>query len=196
MRKGDITREMIIKKTVPLFNRYGYFGSSVSDIMAATGLKKGGIYNHFKSKDELALKAFDYAVEEMSRHYAQALQGKTTVLEQIEALFSVYEDIENPPIEGGCPLLNTAIESDDAHQVLLKRVQQAMDRWLSLIRYILLRGIKRKELRPDLEVEEIASFITSSFEGAIMLSKLYNDSSHLQRTKRQVIEHIKNYLIL
>ena len=59
MSKGDDTKERIIEQTAPLFNQMGFFGSSLSDIMQATGLKKGGIYNHFGSKEQLALEAYD-----------------------------------------------------------------------------------------------------------------------------------------
>ena len=63
MAKGEQTHQMIVARAAQVFNRQGYFGSSLDDLMHATGLKKGGIYNHFHSKDELALEAFDYAVE-------------------------------------------------------------------------------------------------------------------------------------
>jgi AcrR family transcriptional regulator len=44
MTKEEITRRTIIAKAAPLFNRLGYAGCSMQDIMAATGLEKGGLY--------------------------------------------------------------------------------------------------------------------------------------------------------
>ena len=44
----------------PIFNERCYEGSSLNDLMQATGLKKGGIYRHFSSNEELAAEAFDY----------------------------------------------------------------------------------------------------------------------------------------
>jgi TetR/AcrR family transcriptional repressor of nem operon len=57
--KGDETRERIIARAAPLFNQRGYAGAAMSDIMAATGLEKGGIYRHFGSKESLAHPSFD-----------------------------------------------------------------------------------------------------------------------------------------
>ena len=54
MRKGEATRQDIIRKSAPIFNRKGYSGAALSDLMRATGLEKGGIYRHFESKEELA----------------------------------------------------------------------------------------------------------------------------------------------
>ena len=61
MRKGEQTRQEIIRKAAPIFNQKGYDGAALSDLMRATGLEKGGIYRHFESKQELAGDAFDHA---------------------------------------------------------------------------------------------------------------------------------------
>jgi len=54
MTKGEQTRRKIVEAAAPIFNKRGYEGSSLSDLMESTGLKKGGIYRHFSSKEELA----------------------------------------------------------------------------------------------------------------------------------------------
>jgi TetR/AcrR family transcriptional repressor of nem operon len=59
--KGHKTRERIVAEAANLFYQHGFEGSSMSDVMAATGLEKGGIYRHFSSKEELAAEAFNYA---------------------------------------------------------------------------------------------------------------------------------------
>jgi len=63
----------IIEQAAALFNQQGYAGSSMSDLMRVTGLQKGGIYNHFRSKDELAL-AFDFAVNRVQEEFMGALK--------------------------------------------------------------------------------------------------------------------------
>ena len=51
MRKGEQTRQYIIRKAAPIFNQRGFNGAALSDLMKATGLEKGGIYRHFDSKE-------------------------------------------------------------------------------------------------------------------------------------------------
>src|SRR5260370_8662436 len=63
MTKGEQTRKKIVAAAAPIFNQRGYDGSSLNDLMEATGLKKGGIYRHFSSKEELAAEAFAYTWE-------------------------------------------------------------------------------------------------------------------------------------
>ena len=75
MNKAQITRQRIIEQAAKLFNRQGFSGVSMSELMIATGLKKGGIYNHFASKDELAIAAFRYSVKIASQRQMQAIRG-------------------------------------------------------------------------------------------------------------------------
>lgn len=191
MRKGEKTREYIIMQAAELFNQQGYFGSSMADIMQVTGLRKGGIYNHFESKDELALAAFDYAVDVLSRAYLEAIKGKKTVAEQLIAIVSVYKNVvEAPPLKGGCPILNTAIESDDTHPALREKAAQAMDQFLNFLHMLINRGIRKGEIKEDADPESIAIFITSTMEGAVMLSKLYQDNHYIQ----QALEQLRVYI--
>src|SRR4051812_4168997 len=105
VRSGDETRENIIRKAAALFNQHGYAGSSLSDIMAATGLQKGGIYRHFASKEQLAVEALDYAVARMSERFARALEGRVHVLERLDAIMAVFAAMpHDPPVPGGCPV--------------------------------------------------------------------------------------------
>lgn len=144
MTKAEATKAKIIRQAAKLFNQKGYAGSSIADIMQATGLKKGGIYNHFSSKDRLAIEAFDYAYALMSQKIWQAVRTKTNAIERLQAMVSSYLDyIDDPPIAGGCPILNTAIETDDTDSPLRDRALQAMNSWRSLIVRIVEKGIKK-----------------------------------------------------
>src|ERR1700740_3646198 len=59
--RGEVTRRRIVEQSAAVFNQRGYSGTSMSELMAATGLEKGGLYRHFASKQDLAAAAFDYA---------------------------------------------------------------------------------------------------------------------------------------
>jgi TetR/AcrR family transcriptional repressor of nem operon len=191
MSKAQETKTRIIEQAATLFNQQGYSGTSVSDLMRATGLQKGGIYNHFVSKDELALEAFDFAVNCVQQKFMGALKGKRHAVDRLLAILSVYEDIlDNPPIQGGCPILNTAVESDDFHPALRERSQLAMDAWRDLIRRIVDKGIMRGEFHATVEADNVATILIATIEGSVMLSKLYGDASHMERG----LKHLKLYI--
>jgi AcrR family transcriptional regulator len=191
MSKAQVTKAHIIEQAAALFNQQGYAGSSMSDVMRVTGLQKGGIYNHFRSKDELALEAFNFAVQRIQQRFRGALKEKRHAVDKLMAILSVYERfLEDPPVQGGCPLLNTAVESDDAHPALRRQTQLAMDAWRSLIERIVDKGVARSELQPTVDAATVATILIATIEGGIMLSKLYDDPSYLE----QALTHLRTYV--
>ncbi|MHB8627686.1 MAG: TetR family transcriptional regulator C-terminal domain-containing protein [Aggregatilineales bacterium] len=192
MRKGEKTREIILGEAAELFNVQGYAGSSLADIMHATGLQKGGIYRHFVSKEALALEAFDYAFDLVKRRMTEALTGKRDPLERLFAIIQFFEGyVASPPLKGGCIILNTAIDSDDAHPLLRDRARQAMGLWQTLIRRTVIKGIEHGEMRPDLDPDEVATLIIGTIEGALMISKLYGDDVHIERAINHLLQYIE-----
>jgi TetR/AcrR family transcriptional regulator, transcriptional repressor for nem operon len=194
--KGEATREMILQHAAEVFNQKGYFGASMADIMQATGLEKGGIYNHFTSKDDLALQAFDYAMDVVREQYAAAIKGKFDAIERLNAVMTVFVDMtgDNPRLPGGCPALNTAVEADDAHPALRQRAQEGMREWIEFIGRILERGIERGQVRADVQPYEVASLVLAQLEGAVMLSRIFDDRSHMQRTVTHLAQYFEDSL--
>lgn len=191
MTKGDQTRQRIIARAAGVFNVHGFAGTSMGDLTRATGLEKGGIYNHFPSKEALALAAFDYAVDLIGRHFMEAMAGKEHAVDRLLAIVGVFQrHVESPLLPGGCPVLNTAVEADDAYPVMRERAQQAMTSWHRLIGKTVKVGLERGELRPDADPRAVASVMTAVLEGGLMLSKLYDDPVHIRRAG----EHLNWYL--
>lgn len=195
MRKGERTKERIIEQTAPLFNQRGVAGASLADIMAATGLNKGGIYNHFESKEELALQAFDYASQLVTDRVNRLLADKQTGMERLMTMATVFCDhIVNPVIQGGCPLLNTAVESDDTNPLLRERVRAAMDRWQERIRGAVRHGVGTGEFRVEVDPDVVATRFIATLEGGVMLSKLYGDPIHIERAVAFLTEYVQREL--
>jgi TetR/AcrR family transcriptional repressor of nem operon len=188
--RGIATRQRIVEQSAAVFNRQGYSGTSMSALMAATGLEKGGLYRHFESKEDLAAAAFDYAWETVNEPRRRGLEDCRTSLEK---LLLVVRNFVEPPqraIPGGCPLLNTAIESDDGNAVLRERARGALDEWRSGIAEIVCQGIRGGEFRTDIDPVGVATIVISSLEGAIMFSRLEKTREALF----MVGEHLEGYL--
>jgi len=187
MSKGEETHEMILQQAAQLFTRRGFYGSAMSDVMEVTGLEKGGLYNHFKSKDDLALQAFDYAVNLIRQEIASATKDKRNTVDRLLAMMTVFRrEAEGYPLAGGCPVMNTAIEADDAHPALRQRAQAAMDEWHQFVRRTVQRGQEKGEIRPEVDGELLSTVMISMMEGGIMQSKLYGNMKHVN----QAIEYL------
>ena len=193
MSKAEATKKHITEQAAILFNQKGYAGVSIADVMQATGLKKGGIYNHFKSKDELAVAAFNFAVTLVINRYQKALRGQRNSILRLKTLINTFCTVIDEPIcKGGCPLLNTAVESDDNHPILRQCVQKAMDGWREMITKIINIGIKHKEISRAVDADVSATVIISTLEGALMMTKLYDHTIHLQRLKDHLFQYVES----
>ncbi len=191
MRKGERTKELILEQSAVLFNRQGYASTSLSDIMTATKLEKGGIYNHFENKESLMQQAFLFAIQKVEARYNTLLEERRDAKSRLKAVLEVFQSfLTDPPIRGGCPMLNAAIEADDALPSLRPSVRRALEGWRTAIKGILERGIASGELRRDLDPEAFSSVMLASLEGAVMLSKMYRDTIHIERVLKFLEQHI------
>jgi TetR/AcrR family transcriptional repressor of nem operon len=190
--KGERTRRRVIERAAPVFNQRGYRGSSLRDVMEATGLEKGGIYNHFRNKDELAVAAFEHNVDLIRQRIRAALAGRRHSVDRLRAILDVYRTFGvDPPYAGGCPLLNAAVDSDDTSPAMRERVRAAMDELRDgTLGRIVARGIERGELRPGTDADAVATVVVSGIEGALMLSHLYRDRTFVDQT----IDHLAQYV--
>jgi TetR/AcrR family transcriptional repressor of nem operon len=187
--KGERTRQNIVATTASLFNTRGFEGTSLTDLMTATGLKKGGIYRHFGSKEELAAEAFDYAWN------AARAAREPNIDEHVDPVGWLRAHIDNlvtrrPAIAGGCPILNTAIEADDGNQVLRTRVARALRAWISRVEKVLVLAVRQGTLRAGVDPGAVATVIVSTLEGALMISRLEKNGEALRNAQ----VHLNRYL--
>jgi AcrR family transcriptional regulator len=171
MTKGEATRQKIIEQAAPLFNRLGYAGCSMQDIMAATGLEKGGLYRHFSSKEELAEAVFRYSITQVSALRWDGIEEIDEAVEKLRFMIGRFVQVQSI-IPGGCPVMNTAIDADDGNPALKKLVQKAVQEWKDKIGGIVMAGIERGEIRADVEPRSIANVMIAVLEGALMISRL------------------------
>ena len=190
MRKGEQTRQEIIRKAAPIFNQRGFDGAALSDLMRATGLEKGGIYRHFESKQQLAGEAFDYAWRLARDARLAGTQKITNTVDRLKRIIWNFRARRAGLVRGGCPLLNTSIDSDDGNLVLRGKARRAFSAWLGRLGSIVEEGQRLGEIRPGVDPKELATLIVSILEGSLMLERLQRTQAPLAIACR----HLEKYL--
>lgn len=189
MSKGEETRQRIVAEAAKLFNQNGFAGASMSELMQATGLEKGGIYRHFSSKEELAAEAFDYAWQLSSEARMSDLESVANSVDRLKRFIGNFVE-RRPSVPGGCPLLNTAIDADDGNVILRARAAKALREWRGRLITIITKGLEKKEISRGVDPEQLSTLIISSLEGALMMSRLEKKSDSLMAVQR----HLDDYL--
>jgi TetR/AcrR family transcriptional regulator, transcriptional repressor for nem operon len=192
MSKAEQTKAFIIEKTAGIFNVKGYAGTSISDLTEATGLTKGSIYGNFSNKDEVALAAFDHNLGQVTRIISGEMQACATCREKLMVYVNIYGNFQNYPFpEGGCPLLNTAIEADDTHHALKAKVVGAINAWKKNITGLISKGIANKEFRKGTDAEATALTIIAMIEGSIMVANVTRKQEYRKMVMRSVEKIIR-----
>ena len=191
LSKSERTRSFIIEKAAPLFNKKGYAGTSMNDIMVATGLAKGGIYGHFESKDEIAAAAFEFSLTKVRADLLNTINKHSSALGKLFSILDFYKNYTlKPPVEGGCPILNTAVDADDAYPFLKRKAKSALNDMLNGLEQIIGLGITLKEIKVSVDPRKTAQMIFAQIEGGIMMAKVSDDVGLLN----SVLENLRSYI--
>jgi TetR/AcrR family transcriptional repressor of nem operon len=190
MTKGEQTRREIVRKAAPLFNKKGYEGTSLADLMKATGLQKGGIYRHFSGKQELAGEAFDYAWEKAVSGRLDGVEEVADAVNRLKKMIANFVERRTGLVPGGCPLMNTAVEADDGNAALRARARKALQSWTLRLCNIAAEGLKKEQIEPEVDPLELAQLIIGSLEGALLISRLESNDQPLRKAR----QHLDKYL--
>jgi TetR/AcrR family transcriptional repressor of nem operon len=187
LSKAERTRAFIIETTAEIFNKKGYAGTSMSDLTDATGLSKGSIYGNFENKEEVALAVFDYNTAKINTQVRTKIDAATSYHDKLLVYSKVYRSMLKGVISaGGCPILNTATEADDTNNLLKDRAAKALLKWEKNLCDLIEKGINAGELKKDISVRQTALSIIALIEGAMMISKVTNDLTAMDRVLKTV----------
>lgn len=193
--KAEQTAGYIIHKVAPIFNKHGYFGTSLSDLTAATGLTKGAIYGNFKNKEELAFLAFRYNVDRVVNAIREELIEIESPLQQLYGLTNFYRRYRSYTIEyGGCPIVNIGVDANHDNPVLLGRVQEVIIKLQGYIIKMIVKGIEAGEIKKSINPEKYGRYFFTLIEGAVFMTATMNDDSYLQEMMARIDEIIENEL--
>ncbi len=180
MSKAERTRQFIIETTSPLFNKKGYFGTSMQEITELTGLTKGSIYGNFKNKDELAIEAFKYNLFLLSNEILQKISGGNHAIDKLLTFTEFYRKNYIKLFErGGCAILNSGTDADDHHPQIKEEVKKSLLSWKSILEKIIDEGMKKNEIKTT-DPAKFSSLFIALVEGSVFLAKTIGSTTSME----------------
>ncbi len=190
--KAEQTTQFIIKSVAPIFNKNGYYGTSMSDITSATGLTKGAIYGNFKNKEDLAFAAFEYNVKLVVEKIKSELAPIHSPLNQLRALFQFYRNYrEHTNCIGGCPIINIGVDANHQNSVLLSKVQEVIKKLQYYIEKMIVSAQDVGEIGVKIDPRREAKRIFSLIEGSIFMTVTMNDDTYIA----EMMDHLDQLLV-
>jgi len=178
--KGQETRSHILLESRRLFTLQGFQNTSISTIIAATGVKKGNLYYHFPSKEELGLAVLLDARDEFFTILEHSFVGDRMVPRILHSCNAIKGLIQQGDFVAGCLFGNTALEMTDANSRFGQIIREVFSHWIELIEQELQLEADLTAVDPPLSTESLAIAIVALLEGGIMLARVYQDGKNLE----------------
>jgi TetR/AcrR family transcriptional regulator, transcriptional repressor for nem operon len=169
-------REQIVDAAFEQFHRHGYNACGVKLITDSAGVPKGSFYNHFQSKEALALVVMDRYGE--TRHLDKLADASKPPLVRLRGHFEALgQDIEDFGYERGCVYGNFSTEAADHIPAIREGLREAFDLWTNAITATIREAQEDRSLASTQEAETLGRFLVNAWEGAIVGERAAKDGS-------------------
>ena len=187
MRKGEESKQRLIRCAAERFWKNGYTATGVSEILKDAELPKGSFYFYFKSKEELGVEAISYYQSVLLEKMRELAAGRDFE-EFLDAVFEFLQGRADGNPFFGCPFavmgMETAISKPDVARSYLDTLKQ----FQALFCDVLLRsGL------PQPHAELLAERLFAIYQGNLLLGRIGNDTAYLERAKHSMIETYNEY---
>jgi TetR/AcrR family transcriptional repressor of lmrAB and yxaGH operons len=179
----NTTREQILIATCTLLEAQGFHGTGLNQIISTSGAPRGSLYYHFPDgKDGLAAEAIARTGALTAQRISQGLHSEAPIPQALRAFIEQIADlVERSGFRAGGPLTTVAMETATTNERLNAACRAAFQQ---------LEGAFAQQLHaraiPLERATTLATFITASIEGGIILSRTYHTGDPLRRVAQEL----------
>ena len=185
-------RETLLHEGLKVVLSQGYSGASVRDIVRAAGVPQGSFTNHFASKEAFAQEVLNLYFSLVRGNIDKTLcNDSLPPLRRLRAWFDLQiAFLKKADFRSGCLIGNFSIEASDQSELIRQRLTGMFKDVNESIVYCLEAAVDAGELSASTDVREVASFLYSSWHGAILQSKVELSIDPLERFKKILFSQI------
>lgn len=169
------TKARILETAFRLFHEQGYHATGIATILREADANSGSLYHYFTSKEDLLKGVLEYALTQLRPQVMDPVEARTVdPIERVFALLAQYRDMMAIlHCRMGCPIGNLALEAGDDHPEARKLIDQNFRNWALVVKGWLDEAGDR--LPRDVDREQLAHFVLTVMEGAIMQARAASD---------------------
>ena len=184
-------REQLIEAGLATLHLHGFNGSGVQSITDAAGVPKGSFYNHFESKEALALEALERFWQLGNSRRTLLSDTSLDPVERLRRHFrSLGEAVVRQDFQRGCLIGNFSTELSTQSSEIRERLATIYAAWSRSIESCVREAEKAGRVMPRLSAGMIAAFLVNAWEGAALRSKVERDKSPFEQFERVVFASI------
>ncbi len=195
LTKAERTKQFILETAAPIFNQKGISGANIDDVLDSAKLTKGCLYGHFENKEDLALQVVDFMLNNNGEKILLTISKGKTAKAKVFAYLDFYKDPLNTYIEGGCPIFNIAVESDDNFPVIKEKIAGIIRRGQEMFVSILNQGIKDGEFSNKLDPAVYAFKAVAAVEGAVVMCRAMDTAKPMHGLIKSLKDELESYAL-
>lgn len=179
-------RDRILEAGLKVMFRKGYVGAGVRDIVAEAPAPQGSFTNHFRSKEEFAREVLDRYFDDLKLLVAETLGDTSrTPRQRLKRYLDIItERLAKDGFNRGCLIGDFSLEAAPQSEMLRMRLAEIFAEWRSPFAACIAEGQAAGEIAATFTPEDLAEFLLSSWEGAILRMKVERSAEPLDRFKR------------
>lgn len=189
--KGAATRSRIVDAAADLVFERGVAGTSLDQVLAASGTGRSQLYHYFADKDALIRAVISrqtervLAAQDPYLRHLDSLDGLRRWCEAVVAVQRVRQGV------GGCPVGSLASELSDASEPARVQLEHSFGRWEAYLCDGLHAMRERGELVADSDPAELAGAVLAALQGGLLLSQATRSTRHLELGLAMALSHVE-----
>jgi len=186
-------KERIVYESLKLFSLKGFLSTSTQDIMREAKTSKGGLYNHFKSKDDIFFAVLSEARKIWRQRNLSGLEEIPQPVAKVKALLGNYRDRylkDRETFPGGCLFVTLSVELDDQNAFFSKALNEGFVNFKAMIKRFLDQGKESGEIRKEVDTEAVTEMIFSGMLGASVIYGTEKSEAVLNRGIGALIDYL------
>ncbi len=186
------TKDRIIETGARIIHRQGFNNTGIKEILDEAGVPKGSFYFYFKNKEDFGLSVIDHFNAKFAVMTEDILKdGSSPPLKRLNKLLDFFMDFfRHTEYSCGCPIGNLSQEMGDLSAEFSKKLSDSIDAMAGMYAKLLTEAADSGEIGADIDIEETAYFIVSSWHGALIRMKVLKSDQPLKSHKRFILENI------
>ena len=196
------TREKILQAAARLFALKGYHDTKLEEVLGTAQVSKGAFFHQFRDREDLGFAVLDWHMK-TRRQLLDAIEQEWPLAKQADPLQQVFRRLDaiqemvhrRENLKGGCIIGNMSTALSDCHDGFRKRLAECFDEMAQeFLPHLEAAARQKRVTRPTNHASELARYIVTVVEGAIMQARTLGDAKLLPRQLAYLKDHLKKCL--
>ena len=190
-RNSIDNHDEVIERAMNLFWQRGYKKTSVEDLIQGAGVNRFNLYERFGGKHGLYLKALDKYRDDVFLKRMDKIDEHENALVGIQEYFeSLEEFLIDSKGNFTCLMMNSQIELVPKDSKVTKKVTFYFKKMEETFKKALSRAKRAGTIPEDINISDMAKFLTGSAQGMCVMSKSKNANNFLKAYTRSILKNL------